>query len=370
MADRGVWLKALHILSFTAWMAGLWYLPRLFIYHSQVTPGTEASEMYKVMERRLLRGITTPAMLGAIALGVALGVVQGQWTAGWLHLKTALVLALGRMPLRAQQSTYVGPASATKAHPSDAIQYVSTSGSDTNDGLSRGTAKATIQAAIDALPAGQLRLSDALVVTGGVVAALACGLAALVSLLWVLRAYAAAAELAGVRPSRSPAVVVAGWLVPVANLLIPGSTLAEIEHAALGRPAARRPTPSVLLMAWWASWVAGVLLAWLTIAWSFQDSTQAQADGVLLHAAADVVAAVVAILTAIVVRSLTRLLQPVDTEHIRRMQLLAVRPATASAPAPAVINSPGGRRRGGSGGRGWRTQGAGWARRQGARPAA
>ena len=81
------------------------------------------------------------------------------------------------------------------------------------------------------------------------------------SLLWVLRAYAAAAELAGVRPSRSPAVVVAGWLVPVANLLIPGSTLAEIEHAALGRPAARRPTPSVLLMAWWASWVAGVLLA-------------------------------------------------------------------------------------------------------------
>jgi protoporphyrinogen IX oxidase len=94
MNDLGLWLKALHIVAFTAWMAGLWYLPRLFVYHSQVASGTEASEKYKVMERRLLRGITTPAMLMAIALGVALGVVQGQWTAGWLHLKTALVLAL------------------------------------------------------------------------------------------------------------------------------------------------------------------------------------------------------------------------------------------------------------------------------------
>lgn len=185
----------------------------------------------------------------------------------------------------------------------------------------------------DALPAGQLRLSDALVVTGGVVAALACGLAALVSLLWVLRAYAAAADLAGVRPSRSPAVLVAGWLVPLANLVVPGSTLAEIEHAALGRPAAHRPTPSVLLLAWWASWVVGVLLAWLTIAWSFQDSTQAQADGVLLHAAADVVAAVVAVLTAIAVGTLTRLLQPVNTDRLHRMHLLAIHPPPAPAPA-------------------------------------
>jgi putative membrane protein len=94
MSDLALWLKALHIMAFTAWMAGLWYLPRLFVYHSQVAVGSEASEKYKVMERRLLRGITTPAMLVTIALGVALGVVQGQWSAGWLHLKTALVLGL------------------------------------------------------------------------------------------------------------------------------------------------------------------------------------------------------------------------------------------------------------------------------------
>jgi protoporphyrinogen IX oxidase len=94
MSDLGLWLKALHIVAFTAWMAGLWYLPRLFVYHSQVAVGSEASEKYKVMERRLLRAITTPAMLATIALGVALASVQGAWSDGWLHLKLALVLCL------------------------------------------------------------------------------------------------------------------------------------------------------------------------------------------------------------------------------------------------------------------------------------
>ena len=94
MSDPTLWLKALHIMGFTAWMAGLWYLPRLFVYHSQVAAGSEASEKYKVMERRLLRGITTPAMIAAVGFGVALATVQGQWTAGWLHAKTALVVLL------------------------------------------------------------------------------------------------------------------------------------------------------------------------------------------------------------------------------------------------------------------------------------
>jgi putative membrane protein len=94
MADLALWLKALHIVAFTAWMAGLWYLPRLFIYHSQVSAGTESSEKYKLMERRLLRAIATPAMLAALGFGIALGVVQGQWAEGWLHVKTALVLVL------------------------------------------------------------------------------------------------------------------------------------------------------------------------------------------------------------------------------------------------------------------------------------
>lgn len=94
MSELWLWLKALHILAFAAWMAGLWYLPRLFVYHSQVTPGSEASEKYKVMERRLLRGIATPAMLATLLFGVWLGIAQGQWSAGWLHAKTALVLLL------------------------------------------------------------------------------------------------------------------------------------------------------------------------------------------------------------------------------------------------------------------------------------
>jgi putative membrane protein len=92
--DPILWLKALHIMAFAAWMAGLWYLPRLFVYHSQVAAGGEASAKYKIMERRLLRGITTPAMLATIGFGVALATVQGQWAAGWLQAKTALVVLL------------------------------------------------------------------------------------------------------------------------------------------------------------------------------------------------------------------------------------------------------------------------------------
>lgn len=179
----------------------------------------------------------------------------------------------------------------------------------------------------DALPASRLRLSDALVVTGGVVATMACALAGLVSLMWVLRAYVAAAEAGGSRPSRSSGVVLAGWLVPGPNLVLPAVTLAEIEHGALHRPPRQRPVPSRLVRVWWVGWVVGVVLAWVTLLWSLRDSTQAQADGVLLHAAVDVAAAVVAVLTAIVIRSFTKLLQPVDASTVRRMQVVAVRPA-------------------------------------------
>jgi protoporphyrinogen IX oxidase len=94
VADLALWLRALHIFAFAAWMAAMWYLPRLFVYHSQVAPGSEASQMYKVMERRLLRAIATPAMVATLALGIALGVVQGQWSDGWLHVKTLLVVLL------------------------------------------------------------------------------------------------------------------------------------------------------------------------------------------------------------------------------------------------------------------------------------
>jgi putative membrane protein len=94
VSDPVSWLKLLHIFAFAAWMAGLWYLPRLLVYHSRVAPGSEPSETFKVMERRLLRAITTPAMVATILLGVALGLFQGQWSQGWLHAKTLLVLLL------------------------------------------------------------------------------------------------------------------------------------------------------------------------------------------------------------------------------------------------------------------------------------
>ena len=94
MSDLALWLQRLHIMAFAAWMAGLWYLPRLFVYHTQVATGSEASEKYKTMERRLLRGITTPAMVATLVFGIALATVQGQWAAGWLHAKVALVVLL------------------------------------------------------------------------------------------------------------------------------------------------------------------------------------------------------------------------------------------------------------------------------------
>jgi protoporphyrinogen IX oxidase len=92
--DGAAWLRALHIMAFTAWMAGMWYLPRLMVYHTGVAVGSEASETFKTMERRLLKAIATPAMAVTLLAGVALASVQGQWQDGWLHAKLALVLLM------------------------------------------------------------------------------------------------------------------------------------------------------------------------------------------------------------------------------------------------------------------------------------
>jgi len=72
MNDLALWLKALHIVAIVAWMAALLYLPRLFVYHSKVAPGTEASDTFKIMERRLLKAIMTPAMLASLLFGILL----------------------------------------------------------------------------------------------------------------------------------------------------------------------------------------------------------------------------------------------------------------------------------------------------------
>ena len=89
-----LWVKALHIIAVVAWMAGLLYLPRLFVYHCQAHPGSNQSETFKVMERRLLRAIMNPAMITSWVLGVWLYVSLGAWTEGWMHAKWAGVLAL------------------------------------------------------------------------------------------------------------------------------------------------------------------------------------------------------------------------------------------------------------------------------------
>jgi putative membrane protein len=87
-------LKALHIISVIAWMAGLLYLPRLFVYHAGTPVGSPQSEIFKVMERRLLRGIMNPAMVAVWVFGLLLAWQAEWWHAGWWHLKVVVVLGL------------------------------------------------------------------------------------------------------------------------------------------------------------------------------------------------------------------------------------------------------------------------------------
>lgn len=91
-----LWVKALHVISMIAWMAGLLYLPRLFVYHCEVAPGSEASEKYKVMERRLLRAIMNPAMIATYVFGITMIAIDPSLfqQGGWLHAKLLFVLAL------------------------------------------------------------------------------------------------------------------------------------------------------------------------------------------------------------------------------------------------------------------------------------
>lgn len=88
------WLKAFHIIAVIAWMAGMLYLPRLFVYHCEAEPGSKQSETFKVMERRLLKAIINPAMIATWILGLWLAWEGGWFKAGWLHGKLALVLAM------------------------------------------------------------------------------------------------------------------------------------------------------------------------------------------------------------------------------------------------------------------------------------
>jgi putative membrane protein len=89
-----LWLKAFHVIAVISWMAGMLYLPRLFVYHCEAPPGSPQSETFKVMERRLLRAIIDPAMVATWVLGLWLMWDGGFTKSGWLHAKLALVLIL------------------------------------------------------------------------------------------------------------------------------------------------------------------------------------------------------------------------------------------------------------------------------------
>ena len=96
LADAYPWVRALHIVSVIAWMAGMLYLPRLYVYHCGREPGGEADEMLKTMERRLLRAIVNPAMVAVFLTGGLLLLTPGvvDWASVWIYAKLSLVLVL------------------------------------------------------------------------------------------------------------------------------------------------------------------------------------------------------------------------------------------------------------------------------------
>ena len=94
MQSWELWVEALHVISVIAWMAALFYLPRLFVYHVDAAKGSKQSETFKVMERRLSKAIMTPAMVAVWITGPFTAYGFGEWQSPWLHAKLALVLAL------------------------------------------------------------------------------------------------------------------------------------------------------------------------------------------------------------------------------------------------------------------------------------
>jgi putative membrane protein len=89
-----LWIKALHIVAVIAWMAGMLYLPRLFVYHSEAPEGSDQARTFIVMERKLMRFIMLPALLAVWASGLTLAFEAGFFQAGWLHWKLLLVLCM------------------------------------------------------------------------------------------------------------------------------------------------------------------------------------------------------------------------------------------------------------------------------------
>jgi putative membrane protein len=88
------WIKAFHVISVIAWMSGMFYLPRLFVYHTETMPGSPESERFKVMERRLLKAIINPSMIATWVFGLTLAILTKVYEEHWFQAKFALVIAM------------------------------------------------------------------------------------------------------------------------------------------------------------------------------------------------------------------------------------------------------------------------------------
>jgi len=94
LSNSILWIKAFHVISVIAWMAGMFYLPRLFVYHTETTPGSAESERFKMMERRLLRAIINPAMIATWVFGLTLAWLTGAYEEHWFQAKFMLVIVM------------------------------------------------------------------------------------------------------------------------------------------------------------------------------------------------------------------------------------------------------------------------------------
>lgn len=182
----------------------------------------------------------------------------------------------------------------------------------------------------ESLPGDVVATSDALVNTGAALAAVTGLLSLVLVPRWLLAAREVATELTGDRPARPDWQVLLGVLLPVLNLFVAGSVLAELEHTALGLTGRDRPRPSRLVLAWWVTWAAGETLAIVTILLGFRADVGSRANGVLWYAATDLVAVAVAVLTVAVVNALTSVLAP--TAVGARQQVISVE----GAPSPPL----------------------------------
>lgn len=199
-----------------------------------------------------------------------------------------------------------------------------------------------VQSRASALNTGVVTTSDSLLLTSSLLTSVFSLVPAALALWWLFVARLAAADAVGENPPRSSRQVLAGLLVPGVNLVMGGSIVAELEHAVLGRPAGRRPTPSRLVLGWWAAWIANGVLLVVVIWWRTRSGVQAEADGTVLTALLDFSAVTLTVLTAVVVRRFTGLLAPMDAGKLRSFRVVKV----AGAPEPELraVRSHGGAR--------------------------